>query len=355
MPTEKRGSDAGVMQRLFDRPHQFKFVQAVRLLERWLVQHGVPREAALTRYVRFQNSISLGFPASEIEALLPELGVAGGSEADMLAALHSGALKHIHITPAFIGFLGAQGVLPNHYTERIAAKFHLTKDAGPRAFFDLFSNRIVALFYQAWRKYRLELPHGVDGQDGLLPLLLLLSGTPAGSTGQPVPDEVAAYYAAAFRQRPTSPLLIERVLADYFGIPVKVEPNLGHWQNIAPALQARMGGKIARLNVSCLLGPRTWRRDMRARIKLGPLSRAQHAHFLPGSEGAAALKNMLSMFATPTLQYEVRLVLRAADIGGVCLSPTADGGGARLNRDAFLAAGPGGSDRDDAFYIIDAL
>ncbi|WP_295990332.1 type VI secretion system baseplate subunit TssG [Rugamonas sp.] len=347
MPTTQRGNAPGIIGQLLDAPYRFDFVQAVRLLERWMVRHGVPRSSALTDYLQFQNSTSLNFPASEIEALSPDVdaGAAVRTQAQLSAALAAGQLQRIRITPAFIGFLGNQGAMPNHYSERIAARERDHGDQGPRAFIDLFSNRMVALFYLAWRKHRLELTRD-DGNDGLLPLLLALSGGGGGGT---MPDAVAAYYAAAFRQRPVTAAAMQRVLSEYFAIPVTVIPNLGRWHLLAPDQSTRLGKQNNRLGAGFTLGPRLWRRDLKVGIRLGPLNRAQHDHFLKDAAGAAALKSMLSMFETPTLQYEVQLVLRGAEMRAPTLDAAA---GLRLGMNCVLSTRPATADWGETRYLI---
>ena len=50
------------------------------------------------------------------------------------------------------------------------------RDSSARALLDVFTNRPTALFYAAWRKYRLPLKYQLDGQDAFLPLLMSLAG-----------------------------------------------------------------------------------------------------------------------------------------------------------------------------------
>ena len=76
-----------MIAQLLHAPQQFGFFQAVRLLERWV---GLER-------VQFHNSVSLSFPASEIESLQahwtspevvglpPQGGGLGGAEGAALA------------------------------------------------------------------------------------------------------------------------------------------------------------------------------------------------------------------------------------------------------------------------------
>jgi type VI secretion system protein ImpH len=72
MPTEKRRFEPAVIERLFREPYRFEYFQAVRMLELWLKRYGRPQQDAIAQYVRFQNSTSLGFPASQLEAIQPE-------------------------------------------------------------------------------------------------------------------------------------------------------------------------------------------------------------------------------------------------------------------------------------------
>lgn len=72
MLTEKRRFEPGVIERLFAEPHRFDYFQAVRMLELWLKRNGVPHEGAVANFLRFQNSVSLNFPPSQLEALQPE-------------------------------------------------------------------------------------------------------------------------------------------------------------------------------------------------------------------------------------------------------------------------------------------
>ncbi|QJE02025.1 type VI secretion system baseplate subunit TssG [Massilia forsythiae] len=359
MPATKRRFEPAVIERLFAQPYRFQYFQAVRMLELWLKRRGVPEEGALANFVRFQNSTSLAFPASEVEALRTEpAGLAPQPQA-LAAALQRAELHYLRLTPAFMGFLGGAGALPAHYTERIAAHALFERDDGPRAFLDTFSSRTLYLFYQAWRKYRLELKYHGSGKDGFLPLLLSLAGMGHASLrrrmsdhGDGLLDESVAYFATAMRQRPPSAVHMARVLAEYFGQPVAIEQFVGRWYDVPPAQQTTLGMHNATLGGGALAGDRVWQRDLRLRLTIGPLPLADYEAFLPGGRAARALYNMLAMFTGLALEYEVKLVLRAADVRGVALNDGRIGG--RLGWDGFLVDGPQSADRADVCYEIQA-
>jgi len=357
MPATKRRFEPAVIERLFAEPYRFQYFQAVRMIELWLWRRGVPEQGAVANFMRFQNSTSLAFPASEVEALLPEPRDITPASATLAEALHAKQLRYVRLTPSFMGLLGGNGTLPAHYTERIAAHTMVERDEGPRAFLDTFSNRTLALFYEAWRKYRLELKYRGGGRDGFLPLLLALAGLGHASLrrrllehGEGVLDESLAYYATAVRQRPASAVQIARVLSEYFGARVAVEQFVGRWYDVPLQQQTVLGAVNAVLGGGALAGARVWQRDLRLRLVIGPLDLAAYEAFLPGGRAARALRGMLAMFTGMTLEYEVRLVLRAADVHGIALREDRIGG--RLGWDAFLVEGPQTADRGDVQYEI---
>jgi len=357
MRTPQRRFEPSVIERLFEQPYRFQFFQAVRMLELWLKKHGLPREGAVASFLRFQNSLSLNFPASQLEAMDTEPRALARDSAALGEALRRGELKYIRITPAFMGFLGTAGALPAHYTERIAAHALYERDDGPRAFLDTFSNRTLALFYEAWRKYRLELQYEIDGKDRFLPLLLSMAGLDnhalrhrLSDGGEGVLDESVGYFAAAMRHRPASAAMIGKVLSDYFGEPINVTQFIGAWYDVPPTQQTTLGGTNAQLGMSALVGGRVWQRDLRMRLTVGPLDRAGFDAFLPGGLAARALAKMLTMFTGLTLEYEVHIVLRAPDVDGVTLSEERHGG--RLGWDSFLCTAPETRDRDDLRYEL---
>ena len=348
MPTPKRRPQSGLIGQLIEHPHRFSFFQAVRVIDLWLRRGAPAHGKTLDTVLRFKNSVSLGFPASEIEALSVDASVPVPGDDAPQGALDQRRLRHIRITPAFMGFLGVNGVLPHDYTATIAAQIHYDKNEGGRAFFDSFSHRSITLFYRAWAKCRIECRGDDEGRDGFLDMQLALAGRQRRREPAPVidpateptadvvlPDEVVARYAALIRHRPMPGDMIAGVLADYFGVPFRFQPFVGDWVTIGPenrtVLGGKMAGKTSVLGYGAMLGPRYWRRDAIARLWVGPLARADFDRFLAGGSAGRALKSMLALFAMPTVVFEVRLILRAADIKPATLDARS-----RLGRGAFL-------------------
>lgn len=341
MPGTQRRRHASVIQQLLDAPQRFECFQALRLLLAWLAGHGIDEHTALAKLIRFDNSVSLRFPASQVEAL----ATGGIADADaLLHALLSGNGQHLHLTPTFMGLLGCQGSLPSHYSERLAAHQYSERDNSPRAFLDLFSSRAVALFYQAWQKYRIE---QAGHSDDFLSRLLALAAC------RPGPDAaVAGLYSGLLQQRAMSSIVMARILADHFGVPCHITEATGAMDVLAPREQTALGGDNAVLGRRALVGGRCRRPDLAVRLRLGPLTAQQHASFLPRAPGSQALRHMLMLFGQPLVRYDIVLVLRASDVRGLTLSATPQGG---LGCNSFLGGETRPCDRDDMHYEMQLM
>lgn len=362
MRPSQRHHATSVIERLLAAPHSFEFAQAVTILLRWLEEQGVAPERALRECLRFENSLQLGFPPGEIEALQAVRAVpdpAAGAPQDPndeQDGREGQAGPRFRMTATFMGLLGNHGALPAHYTERIAQWQHDSQDEAPRAFLDMFSSRMLALYYAAWRKYRVE--HAVAGRgDDFRARLLALAGSASGHEHERGPgpglQALIAHFAGMLQQRPRSAASLQRLLAGYFGLPVALEETVGHWSRLAPHEQSVLGAGAC-LGENTLLGARSWRPDLRARLRIGPLDREAFERFLPSGDMAAALRRILAWFDVPGVDVEVQLLLRASEI-----RPTRLGGnrapGSRLGRDSFLVTAAAVTDRADMRYLISPM
>lgn len=382
MPPSKRRQPAAVIERLLVEPHRFDFFQAVRLLERWFArEEQLASSVVLSQRLQFRNSLSLAFPASEIAELKVVMGaavplagppdtgaaslldaVAAATDAPQDAATarrDSRQVKHIEMTPAFIGLLGAGGALPVFYTELFAQREATHKDSAARAFMDIFLHRAVVLFYQAWRKHRLAIQYETDRRNRFLPLVLSVAGIGhkalrdrlhAREGG--VADDTLAYFAGALQQRPLSASTIRRVLARYFDVTVTLEQFIGRWFTLPVENQTRLGLANAQLGQGAVASERVWQRDLRLRLTIGPMPQRKFHRFLPGGPAALALRELLTFFTGTSLEYEVRLALQASDVAPAQLGNFA---GPLLGWNSFLVTEPATASRCDAGYDIHAM
>lgn len=155
----------------------------------------------------------------------------------------------------------------------------------------------------------------------MLPLLSALGGLRTASFGPArsyasVPAEFTGFYAGLLRTRPIAASTVERVLGEYFGVPVRLEEFVSAWDPIPERIRSTLGATYPTLGFGAALGTRTWRNDLRVRLNIGPLDEETAKAFLPNGRSHAALMEMVSLFAMPSVQYEVKLLL-----GTPCLKP----------------------------------
>jgi type VI secretion system protein ImpH len=101
-----------------------------------------------------------------------------------------------------------------------------------------------------------------------------------------------------------------------------------------------------------VVGERVWQRDLRVRLDIGPLPLDKFHRFLPGGPAALALEQMLKLMTGASLEYEVRLHLKADEVRGTRLDATR---GSWLGWDSFLITKLQREDRSDAGYDLLAL
>lgn len=355
MPTSQRQFKPALITQVLDSPYRFEFFQAVRLVEAWLAEVKESDIDLVSKYIRFANSISLHFPTCEIEAIAIEDFNYPECESFDINHFKNSATSVLRVTPTLFGLLGVSGTLPVHYTERIGMHLILEKNDGPRAFFDTFSTRAVTLFFEAWRKYRPEFRRRTLAPHGFLNQLLSIAGSVDQFSSNSIPEthvqpDTLAYFAAAIRHKPVSYTYLNRVLEEYFQIPIKITPFIGAWYSLPIDQQSSLGGTHAALGISTVVGTRVWQRDLRQRIEIGPLDEASFTSFLPSGNSAQALRQLLKAFTGISIEYEVKLVLHSTAVKSAVL--VASSGSGMLGRSAFLKTVDDASHRSDVHYDI---
>ncbi|HZB90322.1 MAG TPA: type VI secretion system baseplate subunit TssG [Stellaceae bacterium] len=311
-----------VAEQLFAEPYRFDFFQAVHLLERLMPRAPRVGETSGLRPepVHFRSSLMAAFPASEIDRLA--LGARPGEPPEM--------------TVNFMGLAGGFGPLPPPLSEHVLARARRGDTAG-RDFLDIFNHRLVSLFYRARAKHRPSLARGTPDEAPFALYLFALIGLamPELRRRTAFPDRALLHYAGLLAQRPRSLHGLERVVADYFGVPAKGRSLEGRWLAIDEREQTRLGlsGRNAGLGQGAVLGRRAWDQQAGLRFVLGPLSFVQFGEFLPDGNGHRRLLALIGFYAETPIEPELRLVLRRDEIPGSRLGRQH---GAKLGWTSFL-------------------
>ena len=342
-----RGREVGdLSEQLFRTPHRFDFFQAVRLLERlaYLVKAGAGKQNAFESSplafggfvgqdnppeldaVRVRSQPSLSFPASAIVQMRP---LRDRANADAAVTALDPLVKSetlAELVVSFLGLTGPSGVLPYHYTALLLRRIR-SKDFALRDFLDLFHHRAIALFYRSWVKYRLPFAYErsrFDPQireDPITWAVYCLAGMGTrGLRGRLDVDDVAFIsYSGHFTHLQRSACVLESMLADYFGLPIRVLQFQGQWLRLGDDQTVMPGptnprGLNNELGINMVVGERVWDIQSKFRIQVGPLTYSQFKDFMPSGDGLQPLCQLTRTFVGPEFDFDVQLLLRAEEV-----------------------------------------
>ncbi|KFE47534.1 type VI secretion system baseplate subunit TssG [Pseudomonas congelans] len=304
MATQNGRSTSGLIDQARAEPYRFEFFQLVRLLRLHYSRAGRidPEARPHEDPLRFRTQLSLNFPVSEVSNLKFE------RFEDSTAAEQ--ALTEVQVT--FMGLIGPSGVLPRPYTEMLMNRHIQQRDDAAHAFLDVFSHRMIALFYQSWQKYKFHIEHERKGSSDFERYMLNLVGFGTqsqkrkfGASGSPVRQELFTYFSGLFTQRPRNPHNLEVMLSFYFGQPFSLRPFAGRWLKLEPEQCSQLGRANASLGESAVAGNRVWDYQSCVRIDIGPLDLAEYKRFQPGNDDYRKLVDVVRFYLGPTLDFEL--------------------------------------------------
>jgi type VI secretion system protein ImpH len=257
--------------------------------------------------LRFRSQLSLNFPASEVSDLKFE------REGKVSAA----GLPLTEVQVTFMGLVGPSGVLPRPYTELLLERHIQYRDDAAHAFLDLFSHRMITLFYEAWQKYKFYIEYERNGTSNFDRYLLHLVGLGPQAQKQkfapgasPLRRELFSYFSGMFAQKPRNALNLQVMLGFYFSLPFKVCQFAGGWLKLDVSQCTQLGRKNAALGQSAVVGNRVWDYQSRVRIEIGPLNLADYQRFQPGTEDYQKLVELVRFYVGAHLDFQVAPTLK---------------------------------------------
>jgi len=340
------------MKTLFEQPQTFDFFQAVRLLE--LAARGSDHPGAVgtdappeRESLRFRTRPSLAFAISEVQKLTR-------AEGD----------RPTEMQVNFLGFVGAAGMLPQHYTESVIERLQL-KDATLRDFLDVFQHRSISLFYRAWSKYRFPIAferqaHEPGQRDPFTRAIHSLVGLGLAplQRRQALDDSVFAYAGGHFTRRVRSAAGLQRALEEVFGVPARVHEFVGRWLTIPDEERCCLphahehGDHRVQLGGGATLGARVWEIQSQVAIDLGPLSLSSFERLRPGGARHAALLALTRTYLGLDHDFVLQLVLDAGQSRGIQLLSGAEAKD-QLGRSTWLDGSHASNVRHEASFACD--
>lgn len=287
---------------LVEEGNHFSFYQAVRLI------HALDPEAPKMGFqgpvererLRLRPQLSLGFAPADI------------ARVDQSEMADGGTRWHLDVN--FMGLYGPSSPLPTQYTEDLIRDEYQGEDNTlVRGFLDLFHHRLLSLLYRVWEKYRHTVQYDPRGRDYYSARLLRMVG--ANLDWLPQDEHLPAgrilAYAGLLTQKPRSAETLRAILADHFPEgEVAVTQCVARDKGISPAQRNRLGGMNCSLGTDLSLGETVPDRAGFFGIAVGPIIFEDYVDFMPDRDSMAQLNELVDLFNSDGLDYEVTVILR---------------------------------------------
>jgi type VI secretion system protein ImpH len=279
--------------------------------------------AGFNQSVRIKPSLSLAFPASDVESIR-EIG-----DPDEPRFL---------ITANFLGLYGSASPLPTFYTEDLIDEA-AEDESVSRDFIDILNQRLFELLFECWGKYRQSLQIVEQESSAHIGRLFCLLGLGEKTLREDIPEAYRLLrYIGLFTQFPRSALGLKSLLTDAIGgSPVEVISCVEHTARIPEDQTLRLGQSGCRLGNDTYLGDELPDRMGKFRIRLGPLRRDDFKRFSPGTEDFERLAFLTDLYFVEPLEYDVELILAEGEALTVCLG---DPKRATLGLDSWVFSTP---------------
>ena len=317
-------------------PFRFEFLQALRLLERAhadLPRFGRARRAG-QEPIRVGQEPYLAFPPANLSRFVS--GKANGPA---------------RLWVRFFGLFGPQGPLPLHLTEYARRRQEQERDPSFPRFADIFHHRLLLLFYRAWADAQPAVDYDRPDEARFADHVGSLAGI--GSAPVAAKDRWqrhaelfhAGYYAGQTRHASG----LRALLRQLFEVGVEIESFAGGWLTLPEETRLYLGLR-GKLGVDAIAGARSFQRQHRFRIRLGPLGFADFERFLPGSRSLGRLEQSVRLAVGDALEWDLQLVLKRDEVPGTGLD-----GRTRLGLTSWFGWPARRRDADDLVLDIDRL
>ncbi len=238
-----------------------------------------------------------------------------------------------------IGLMGPDAPMPLHLTrwvlDRLSNRWFagdaegITSDTTFVDFCNLLQHRTISLYYRAWADTRPEVQIERGEKTRIMAMLKAVAGIAPESDKDF--NDIKLRQAASLAQQVRSPERLAVFLSEVVSAPVQINEFIGHWMDVAPNLQSRLGRVHSVLGQSAVVGNRSYQRSDCAEIRVGPVDRETFDAFMLGTEKTEALRRALLFAAGQDVAFDLRIVLEKSQI------PEAKLGEARLSTSSWLA------------------
>jgi type VI secretion system protein ImpH len=306
-PHLKTDTKLSLKQELLEKGHAFSFFQVIRLLRLFAFQSVQTKTPSsdLSQTIQIKPNLSLAFPASDVESV-QEIG----DQEDF----------RFLITANFLGLYGPASPLPTFYTEELIDEA-ADDESVSRDFIDILNQRLFALLFECWEKYRQSLQIVEEKNPAYMDRLFCLLGLGEKSFRKHVTDPYRLLrYIGLFTQFPHTAMALKTLLNDALGgTSIEVIPCVEQTAKIPENQTLCLAISGCHLGIDSYLGDELIDRMGKFRISLGPLNRAEFKRFSPGTEDFSLVSSLTDLYFVEPLKYEIEIILAEGEAQTVCL------------------------------------
>ncbi len=225
-----------------------------------------------------------------------------------------------------IGLLGPEGAMPLHMTRWIMSRLSerwfagaendATSDTTFLDFCNMLQHRMIVLYWRAWADARpeVQIEHGPGGRVQAVLDTLAGVGMPGLKATDPGMLRLTLRHATSLGHQVQGVERLTDYLGDVLQAPVALAEFVGVWVDLPARLQSRLGQAHAGLGSSAVIGARSFTRQSRVELRVGPLSLAQFHGFLADGGVMDRLRHAIRHAMGRELEFDLRLVLARDEV-----------------------------------------
>ncbi|MEI7773476.1 MAG: type VI secretion system baseplate subunit TssG [Verrucomicrobiota bacterium] len=249
---------------------------------------------------------------------------------------------------SFLGLFGPNGALPLHLTEY--AKDRVREgDHTLTSFVNLFQHRLLSLFFKAWAVHQktVDMDRGESEAFSKYFGSFIGIGMPSLRNRDEIHDNAKYYFSGRLATHSRNAEGLGAILSEYFSVLVRIEDFSGRWLRMPVEDRCRLGETKATgiLGQTVVLGERIWECQTKFRIRMGPMALEDFKRLLPTGDSFKRLKVWVLNYVGLELEWDVQLVLQAAEVPQTCL-----GSGGYLGWTTWLRSVPFLRDAEDVIF-----
>ena len=295
------------LQLLSEDAHRFDFYEAVRQIE--CHHKDKPRVGETLQpsddIIRFGQKPSSFFAPSTIASIeIEDQGL-------------------VRMQVYFYGMFGPNGPLPLHLTEYTQDRKTNAKDEALSHFMDIFHHRLLSLFYRAWANKEPTVQYDRPDDDRFHIYIgsMLGIGSPALQNRDEMQDNSKLHYAGHMSSQTRHAEGLSSILQSFFKAPVKINEYIGEWLEIPKESRCYMGVNLegGTLGVDAVLGEKSWQRQYKFRVIVGPMGLEEYEELLPDKNKLKQVSTIIRNYLGFEFNWDVNLILKKQEVPQISL------------------------------------